>query len=197
MLTDEMDIDLNHHLTTARWMASDHCDARPPGITPELIVLHCVSLPEGTFGTGAPERLFCGVLDVAEHPSFADLRDLRVAPHVLIDRQGRLLQFVGFDQRAWHAGVSSWRGRTGCNDYSIGIELEGDIHQPFTGAQYASLAGVLGALLQRYPQLSVGAIVGHNEIAPGRKQDPGPFFDWHGLLERLHRVEFAANLSPG
>lgn len=184
-----MEIDPQHRLTEARWVATEHCDERPPGCQPQLIVIHCVSLPEGEYGTGAPARLFCGQLDTDEHPSFADLRGLRVAPHVLIDRSGDIQQFVSFQQRAWHAGFSSWCGRGACNDYSIGIELEGDVRHEFTGAQYQSLQRVLQALLNHYAQLSVAAIVGHSEIAPGRKQDPGPFFDWQGLLQRIHRID--------
>ena len=151
-----------------------------------MVVLHCVSLPEGEYGSGAVERLFTGVLDCNEHPSFEDLREVRVAPHLLIDRAGRVKQFVEFDKRAWHAGVSSWCQLGGCNDYSIGIEIEGCVHGPFTPQQYVSLQEVLMTLVAHYDGLSYNQIVGHSEIAPGRKQDPGPFFDWRGLLTGLH-----------
>ncbi len=183
-----MEISSGHRLNSATWSPSPHFDQRPPAAVPELVVIHCVSLPEGEYGTGAPARLFTGRLDTTEHPSFADLLGLRVAPHLLIDRQGEVQQFVAFDQRAWHAGESAWCNRGGCNDYSIGIELEGDVHSEFTAAQYRTLQPVLLALLQRY-DLGVDRIVGHNEIAPGRKPDPGPFFDWQGLLSGLARSE--------
>ena len=109
---------------------------------PELIVVHCVSLPEGEYGTGAPQRLFTGELDCAEHPSFADLAGLRVAPHLMIDREGQIEQFVSFDKRAWHAGISSWRGRNSCNDFSIGVELEGSVEDDYTVDQYRTLIPV-------------------------------------------------------
>lgn len=182
----ELQVDSQHRLTGARWQASPHWDERPAWAQPELVVIHCVSLPEGRFGTGFPEALFLGHLDCSAHPDFADLQGLQVAPHLFIDRQGQVQQFVEFDKRAWHAGVSSWCVRPGCNGYSIGIELEGSVHTPFTLEQYDSLADVSMALLRRYPSLSVEGFVGHNEIAPGRKQDPGPYFDWCGFLLRLH-----------
>ena len=133
-----------------------------------------------------------GELDCSMHPDFADLQGLQVAPHLFIDRHGDVQQFVGFDKQAWHAGVSRWCARPGCNGFSIGIELEGSIHTPFTLEQYDSLADVGVALLRRYPSLSVEGFVGHNEIAPERKQDPGPYFDWCGFLLRLHQNLAAA-----
>ena len=189
-----MNIDSTHRLAEARWRPSEHCD-RPRSKDDEAldvfqcdaIVVHCVSLPEGEFGTGAPARLFTGELDCNEHPSFSDLDGLRVAPHLLIDRQGHVEQFVAFDRGAWHAGQSSWRGRPGCNRFSLGIELEGTLATGFTDAQYVALTEVCAALCAHYPSLSPSAIVGHQEIAPGRKQDPGPYFDWPRLLVPLHR----------
>ena len=152
----------------------------------ELVVIHCISLPENKFGTGAPIRLFNGVLDCQEHESFADLEGVRVSAHLLIERDGSVHQFVPFDQAAWHAGVSSWCGRAGCNDFSIGIELEGSVSQQYEAAQYEVLHEVLLALLQHYPGLSIGNIVGHSDVASGRKQDPGPFFKWAEVYGKLH-----------
>jgi len=179
-------IDAQHRLLEAQWQASPHWDERPAWAQPELLVIHCVSLPEGQFGTGYPQALFTGRLDCTAHVDFNDLRGVEVSPHLFIDRQGGVQQFVSFDKRAWHAGVSCWHARAGCNAYSIGIELEGSVHTPFTLEQYDVLTDVCVALLHRYPSLSVDGVVGHNEIAPGRKQDPGPYFDWCGLLLRLH-----------
>ena len=186
-----MNIDSTHRLADARWRPSEHCDRL--GSTDEegldvfqcdAIVVHCVSLPEGEFGTGAPARLFTGEL---EHPSFRDLDALRVAPHLLIDRTGQIEQFVAFDRGAWHAGQSSWQGRQSCNRFSLGVELEGTWDTAYTDAQYDALTEVCAALCARYPSLSPSAIVGHQEISPGRKQDPGPYFDWPRLLLPLHR----------
>ncbi len=180
-----MEILDNHRLTGARWAPSPHHDARPGGSGVELAVVHCVSLPEGVYGTGAPERLFLGTLDGGEHSSFADLDGMEVAPHLLIDREGEIVQFVAFDRRAWHAGVSSWRGRAGCNAFSVGIELEGCVADGYDARQYESLRRVLVTLVRHYAGLSVERIVGHAEIAPGRKLDPGPAFDWSGLLRNV------------
>lgn len=182
-----MRIDSEHRLAEARWAPTSHCEPRPVGCCPELVVVHCVSLPEGHYGTGYAEALFTGSLDTSVDDSFADLQGLRVAPHLFIDRDGAVVQFVGFDQQAWHAGVSQWRGREGigCNAYSIGIELEGCVADDYTAIQYESLSTVLVTLLHHYPELSVERIVGHQEIAPGRKYDPGPHFEWAILLRKL------------
>lgn len=177
---------VQHRVVGATWHASEHCEARPISVEPELIVLHCISLPEGEYGTGAPMRLFTGVLDVAEHASFADLAGLKVSAHALIDRQGEVHQFVGFDQQAWHAGHSSWLGRSGCNRFSMGIELEGDVASKFEEAQYQSLTAVVATLIRTYPSLSVGNIVAHADVSPGRKEDPGRGFDWLRFLTELH-----------
>jgi AmpD protein len=134
------------------------------------------------------EDLFMNRLDTGSDPTLEDLAGVTVSAHLFIDRRGRTRQFVPFDERAWHAGVSSWRGRQRCNDFAIGIELEGVDDRPYTRAQYRRLGAILQALLDRYPQLSRNAIVGHQEIAPGRKTDPGPAFDWHGVLEPLWRI---------
>jgi len=156
-------------------LASPNFDARPPGCAVELLVLHCISLPPGHHGAGNIERLFTNALDPAAHPAFAPLAGLRLSAHFLISRSGMLTQFVSCDDRAWHAGASSWNGRARCNDFSIGIELEGSEFEPFTAAQYAALDPLQRALWAAYP---LRWARGHSEIAPQRKTDPGPFFDW-------------------
>ncbi len=181
-----MSVSTDHKLTQADWRSSPHCAPRPDWAQIELVVIHCISLPEDQFGTGAPERLFLGTLDVAEHESFADLEGVEVAPHLLITREGRVVQFVAFDQQAWHAGLSSWCGRVGCNAYSVGIELEGSVNTHYTDAQYKCLVEVLVELFRAYPGLSVERVVGHQDIAPDRKFDPGPHFDWPALYSALY-----------
>ncbi len=157
---------------------SPHFDARPEGARAELLVLHNISLPAGQFGGDFVDALFLGALDTSAHAELAALQGLRVSSHFFIRRNGALLQYVSCDQRAWHAGASSFLGRSRCNDFSIGIELEGSDSTPFEPAQYDSLAALVAALLQAYP---VRALVGHSDIAPGRKTDPGPCFDWQAL----------------
>ena len=178
----------DHRLQDAIWKASPHFDERPSWAQIELVVVHCISLPENQFGTGAVEKLFLGTLDTREHDSFHDLEGVRVAPHLYIDRGGCVYQFVGFDQRAWHAGESEWCGRSGCNAFSIGIELEGSVSSVYEEAQYQSLIEVLQALLKRYAALGSDAVVGHQDISPGRKFDPGPNFDWPRVVEALYRA---------
>lgn len=173
----------------ARRIPSPNCDSRPPGTAISLAVLHSISLPRGEYGrygqyrrdarACAIERLFTNRLDPAEHPSFADLAGLRVSSHFLIRRDGELLQFVPLEARAWHAGASRWRGRERCNDFSVGIELEGTDDSPFAPAQYRRLAALLGTLQRRLP---LRELAGHSDIAPGRKSDPGSGFDWMRLL---------------
>ncbi len=170
--------------SVARQIPSPNCDARSPDASITLIVVHGISLPPGEFGGDAIERLFTNTLDPAANPAFAEIAGLRVSSHFLIRRDGALLQFVACTQRAWHAGVSSWRGRPRCNDFSIGIELEGTDTLPYATAQYRMLSRLAKALRRRYP---IADVVGHSDIAPGRKTDPGPAFDW----PRLHRL-----LSP-
>ena len=172
-------------LPRVRRVPSPNRDERPAQAAIELVVIHNISLPPGKFGTSMVEALFCNTLDCSLDPQLADLRDVAVSAHLLIDRRGRATQFVPFDQRAWHAGVSSWRGRPGCNNYAIGIELEGTDERPYTQRQYERLARVLDWLMRRYPALDVAALVGHNEIAPGRKTDPGASFDWVRLYQLL------------
>jgi AmpD protein len=175
----------DHRLARTTQRLSPNRDPRPDPSDISLIVIHGISLPPGRFGTGMVIDFFLNRLDVRADPSLADLEGVTVSAHLFIDRRGRVTQLVPFDERAWHAGLSRWRGRERCNDFSIGIELEGVDERPYTRAQYARLAGVLRALLDRYPHLSRGAIVGHQEIAPERKTDPGPAFDWAGLYARL------------
>ena len=168
-------------------MPSPNQNARPDPEDIRLVVVHAISLPAGKFGTGAVERFFCNTLDCSGDPRLADLAGVRVSAHLFASRQGALTQFVPFARRAWHAGVSRWRGRTDCNDYSIGIELEGTDDSGYTDRQYLALGHILEALFARYPHLDRSAVVGHNEIAPERKTDPGPHFDWR----RVHRGLFA------
>ena len=162
----------------ARHRPSPHCDARPYGTALDLLVLHNISLPAGQFGGEFIDALFLGTLDHRAHPSFAALEGLRVSAHFLVRRNGALVQYVGCEQRAWHAGASSFRGRSRCNDYSLGIELEGSDATAFEPAQYDTLAALVAALIEAYP---IRFIVGHSDVAPGRKTDPGPCFDWAAL----------------
>ena len=150
-----------------------------------LVLVHGISLPAGEFGTGCVEALFTNRLAIERHPSLRELEGVRVSAHLFISRSGALTQFVAFDRCAWHAGVSSYRGRSGCNGFSVGIELEGADAIPYTDVQYAKLTAVAGALIARYPKLSVSTFVGHAEVAPGRKTDPGPAFDWPRFLRSL------------
>ncbi|CAN5386383.1 1,6-anhydro-N-acetylmuramyl-L-alanine amidase AmpD [soil metagenome] len=160
---------------SARQVASPNSDARPDDRPPELLVVHGISLPPGEFGGDSIERLFTNRLDPAAHPYFETIAALRVSAHFVIRRDGELIQFVPCSARAWHAGVSSWRGRATCNDYSIGVELEGVDDVPYDERQYAALAELARQICLHYP---IEAIVGHEHIAPGRKTDPGPAFDW-------------------
>lgn len=170
------------------WHSAEACpspnfDARPAGEAVTLAVLHSISLPPGEYGGDAIERLFTNRLDCDAHPYYKGLRGLRVSAHFVVRRDGRLLQFVSCEQRAWHAGASAWRGRENCNHYSIGIELEGLEGSAFEPPQYTQLARLLRALAARYP---IAEAVGHEDVAPGRKFDPGAGFDW-ALLRRLLR----------
>ena len=177
----------DHWLHGVRRLESPNASERPDPEDISLVVVHGISLPPGEFGTGMVEALFTNTLDTTVHWSLADLKGVRVSSHLLISRRGAVTQFVPFDRRAWHAGVSSHRGREQCNDYSIGIELEGTDHRPYANSQYERLAAALAALLLRYPRLSLADVVGHAEIAPGRKTDPGPSFDWPRLFQALGR----------
>lgn len=161
---------------------SPNFDARPAGAQVELLVVHNISLPAGRFGGPHIADLFTNRVDFAADPSFADLRGLSVSAHFLVRRDGRVIQFVSCNERAWHAGVSSFDGRELCNDFSVGIEVEGSDHVAFSPAQYESLAVLTRALAERYP---LRAVRGHEHVAPGRKTDPGPFFDWETYAGKL------------
>ena len=163
------------------FLPSPNFDDRPPGERVRLIVVHAISLPPEQFGGPGVAQLFTNSLVADEHPYYATICDLRVSAHFFIRRDGSIVQFVSTDERAWHAGVSRFAGRERCNDFSIGIELAGSDDTPFAAAQYATLWPLLRALRQRYP---VTAIAGHSDIAPGRKTDPGPCFDWPAVAER-------------
>ena len=168
-------------LVGVRQVLSPHQDARPAGVSADLIVLHGISLPPGEYGGPWIEQLFNGHLPPERHPYFAEIKGMRVSAHVLVRRDGELVQFVPFAARAWHAGVSMFEGRSACNDFSIGIEFEGSDDSAYEPAQYRSGGALLGALLAAYPQLDASRIVGHSDIAPGRKTDPGEAFDWAAL----------------
>jgi N-acetyl-anhydromuramoyl-L-alanine amidase len=165
-----------------RWIDSPNCDDRPPGVEVSLLVLHSISLPPGAYGGDAIEQLFTNRLDPEAHPYFREIAHLRVSSHFLIRRDGELLQFVPVEQRAWHAGASSWRGRERCNDFSIGIELEGSDDSPFEAAQYQRLAELIRELRKILPLRDIAA---HSDVAPGRKTDPGARFDWARVLAAL------------
>lgn len=169
----------------ARHVPSPNCGPRPDACEPQLLVIHNISLPPRCYGGDYIERLFTNCLDWEAHPYFTEIRGMQVSSHLLIRRDGELLQFVSFDERAWHAGQSSYQGRDNCNDFSIGIELEGVDDEPYADAQYAVLSAVTKALLAFYPGLSTAGIVGHSDIAPGRKTDPGPAFDWLCYRQRV------------
>lgn len=166
-----------------RLCLSPNRDARPEGATPIMIVLHGISLPPGEFGGGEIEALFLNKLDWDAHPYFDEIRGTQVSAHLLICRDGSLLQFVPFTERAWHAGESGFRGRAQCNDFSIGIELEGEDETPYDDRQYDVLIDVVRALIQAYPEISARNIAGHCDVAPGRKSDPGPALDWLRLYD--------------
>ncbi len=169
----------------ARVSLSPNCDARPDGVEPDLIVIHGISLPPGEFGGTEIEDFFMNRLDWGGHPFFQQMSGLKVSAHLLIRRDGELMQFVPFTKRAWHAGVSAFRARKNCNDCSIGIELEGDDDTLYDDRQYDVLIAVLTALIGAYPAISPRAIAAHSDVAPGRKTDPGPVFDWLRLYDDL------------
>ena len=161
--------------------ATPNCDPRPPGCPIDLLVIHAISLPPGEYGGPWIDALFHNRLPPDQHPYFAEVHDMQVSAHLLIDRTGHAVQYVPLDQRAWHAGASSFDGRERCNDFSIGIELEGLPGDPFTTAQYETLAALVTAIRAAYPAITPERVVGHSDIAPGRKEDPGPAFEWPRL----------------
>ncbi len=181
-----------HFLSDATRLDSPNFDLRPDPEDISLIVVHCISLPPGQFGGKAISQLFCNRLDPAEHSYFQKIHRLKVSSHLLIDRNGDITQFVAFDKRAWHAGVSNYQGRERCNDFSIGIELEGTETAAYTDRQYQKLAEVCALLLQHYSGLKSENIVGHSDIAPGRKMDPGESFDWHRFKRMLEQCCLAS-----
>jgi AmpD protein len=178
-------------LDGAAWLPSPNFGARPAGAV-SLVLLHNISLPPDEFAGDWVEQFFLNQLDAQAHPYFASIAGLQVSAHFYVRRDGRVIQFVGCDQRAWHAGRSQWCGRENCNDYSVGIELEGSDTQPFTAAQYAALWPLIDALRQRYP---IAAIAGHSDVAPGRKSDPGPCFDWAAVRGRYPDLGSAPEVS--
>jgi len=177
-----MKININGWLSGVRRIASANYDLRPAGAKIELLVIHNISLPPDQFGGPGIAKFFTNQLDHAAHPYFEQLKGVKVSSHFLIRRDGGVIQFVPCRGRAWHAGVSSWQGRTRCNDFSIGIELEGSDFVPFTERQYAALVRLTRYLQRFYP---IRNIAGHSDIAPGRKTDPGPYFDWAGYRAAL------------
>jgi AmpD protein len=165
-------------VTGARWTPSPNFDERPPGCRVDALVIHCISLPPGCYGGGEIERFFCNCLDHDAHAYFNEIRGVKVSSHFLIERDGEVIQFVSTLDRAWHAGRSSLQGVAEVNDYSVGIELEGSDDDIFTEDQYRVLSRLARALMTAYPGIQSGRVVGHSDVAPGRKTDPGPHFDW-------------------
>lgn len=176
-------------VSPARKTPSPNYGPRPPATVVDLLVIHNISLPPGQYDGDCIEHFFCNKLDWEAHPYFSEIRGVEVSAHLLIRRSGELVQFVSLEDRAWHAGASNYCGRDGCNDFSIGIELEGSDYEPFTNQQYQVLAALSCALLVEYPAIGMDNIVGHSDIAPGRKTDPGPLFDWADYRERLATQE--------
>ena len=175
----------DHWLVEARQVPSPNCNERPTGTEPDLIVIHCISLPPGQYGSAHIEQFFQNCLCAEEHPYFEEIHDMEVSSHLLIRRDGEIVQFVPFNQRAWHAGKSCYGERENCNDFSIGIELEGTDDSTFEPIQYNRLKRVIETLVSFYPKIKMDALVGHSDIAPGRKTDPGPHFDWGKLYKAL------------
>jgi len=180
-LETALSIDAQGWLRGVARVPSPNADERPPDSQPSLVVVHGISLPPGEFGGPWIDRLFTNSLPADAHEYFATIDKLRVSAHALVRRDGEIRQYVPFTRRAWHAGESSWCGRQRCNDFSIGIELEGTDEIPYEPAQYEVLAQIIAALRQAYPTLRDADVVGHDEVAPGRKTDPGPVFDWDRL----------------
>jgi AmpD protein len=178
-------VDPRGRVQGARFIASPNRDERPAGCAIDLLVIHHISLPPGEFGGPSIVALFLNRLDATAHPAYAPIADMKVSAHFLIRRDGELIQFVPCAERAWHAGESQWKGRARCNDFSIGIELEGTGEIPYTSAQYRQLALLTRALEARYP---IADIAGHSDIAPERKSDPGPSFDWKRYRALLRKA---------
>lgn len=183
----------NGWLCDQKRVLSPHFSSRPDKQDISLLVIHYISLPPEQFGGDFIDRFFEGTLDPSFHPYFEEIKDLRVSAHILINRQGQITQYVNFDEMAWHAGLSCFAGREKCNEFSIGIELEGSNNQPFTEAQYQTLAQLTTVIMATYPNITPERIVGHNDIAPDRKIDPGQYFDWAYYRELVanKRSDFA------
>ena len=178
----------NGWLGDARHVVSPNQNARPDGIVVDTLVVHGITLPPGRFGHGQIEALFSNRLAAGGHPYYAAIAHLRVSAHALIERTGRITQYVGFDARAWHAGRSAFDGRKAVNDFAVGIELEGTDECPYAPAQYRALAIIAAALIEHYPALTPARILGHSDSAPGRNTDPGPAFDWALFWRYLERA---------
>lgn len=177
-----------HHLTSAQFCPSPNHDLRPKEEDISLLVIHNISLPPGQFGQGYIQQFFQNTLPTEKHSFFQKIEEIKVSSHLLIERDGTIIQFVPFNRRAWHAGVSSWKGRECCNDFSIGVELEGTDTIPYTKCQYTQLASVTALLLEIYPTLTLDNITGHQHISPVRKTDPGPAFNWDYYRQRLEET---------
>ncbi|WP_020207951.1 1,6-anhydro-N-acetylmuramyl-L-alanine amidase AmpD [Gilvimarinus chinensis] len=180
-------------ITEGWFLGVEHClspnyGERPDGVDISLLVIHNISLPPGEYENGCIQRFFTNKLDADAHPYFAEIAHLQVSAHALITRSGELIQFVDLNKRAWHAGRSCFAGVEECNDYSIGIELEGTDCDPYTDAQYRTLSQVTQAIMHHYPSITLDRITGHSDIAPGRKTDPGESFDWTRFLQALQRA---------
>ena len=185
----ELTIDDTGWLQTVEVMQSPNCDARPDNSEIKLIVIHGISLPPAEFGGGYIQQFFCNRLDVGAHEYFSSICELLVSAHCLIERDGNMVQFVSFLDRAWHAGDSNWHGEQGCNDFSVGIELEGTDDLSYTDQQYLALNRLISSLLARYPGIDAESVCGHSDISPGRKTDPGPAFDWQKLSRFLQGID--------
>ena len=194
VLPFECDV-LTGHLRPARQVPSPNHDQRPAGAVPELIVVHCISLPPGQYGGPWIDRLFTNCLPPAAHPYFAEIAALEVSAHLLVRRDGTVTQYVPIHLRAWHAGPSCYQGRIACNDFSVGIELEGTDDSEFEPQQYDVLAGLIDCLCSNYPSLSPRRVVGHSDIAPQRKTDPGERFEWRRLYALLDIDEPGSRLA--
>lgn len=183
--TFSMSVDSIGLLQGARFIPSPNFDERPAGASVDVLIVHCISLPPGQYGGEGIIELFSNRLDPSTHPYYREIAGLRVSSHLLVRRTGEVIQFVPFDKRAWHAGDSCCEGRPRVNDFSIGIELEGTDATPFETAQYAALAEATRAIMHRYRSITPRRIYGHSDIAPWRKTDPGPFFEWRRFMEQL------------
>jgi AmpD protein len=172
----------------ARHMPSPNFSDRPANCLIDTLIVHNISLPPGKFGAGYIDQLFCNTLNCSEHEYFAQLEGVKVSAHILIERSGAMVQYVPFHKKAWHAGESEYKGRQACNDFSIGVELEGTDTEPFTQAQYQGLIVLTQVLIAHYSGLTTDRIVGHSDVAPNRKTDPGPCFDWHYYKGRLEQA---------